>query len=195
MPILVKEKPCKGTGKAKSFKGCGKLAFLEWGLCYECKKKFLLNTDEGQELNVKASKKANMYSVQTYNKEKKERKWELMSTVQRINKAKQVFQKWIRKRDEENGCISCGSVSSDIWDGGHYLKAEIYTGVIFNEINVHRQCRKCNRFLGGNEAKYRIALCLKYGDKVVNDLEKLANETRQYRRTRDELKQKKEKYN
>ena len=133
-----------------------------------------------------------MYSAQEskkiYNKEKKERKWELMSTVQRINKAKQVFQKWIRKRDKEEPCISCGTVSSDLWDGGHYLKAEIYTGAIFNEMNVHKQCRKCNRFLGGNEAQYRIALCLKYGESKVVELESLANQTRQYRWSSEELK-------
>ena len=188
MSTLNKQKICKGTGKAKGYSGCGKLAYLEWGLCYDCKKDFLLNTEQGQELIDKASKKAKMVSAQTYNKEKKERKWELMSTVQRINKAKQVFQKWIRKRDKDEACISCGTVSSDLWDGGHYLKAEIYTGVIFNEINVHKQCRKCNRFLGGNEAQYRIALCLKYGESKVAELEKLANETRQYRWSSEELK-------
>ena len=188
MSTLNKQKICKGTGKAKGYSGCGKLAYLEWGLCYDCKKDFLLNTEQGQELIDKASKKAKMVSAQTYNKEKKERKWELMSTVQRINKAKQVFQKWIRKRDKDDPCISCGTVSSDLWDGGHYLKAEIYTGVIFNEMNVHKQCRKCNRFLGGNEAQYRIALCLKYGESKVAELEKLANETRQYRWSSEELK-------
>ena len=188
MSTLNKQKICKGTGKAKGYSGCGKLAYLEWGLCYDCKKDFLLNTEQGQELIDKASKKAKMVSAQTYNKEKKERKWELMSTVQRINKAKQVFQKWIRKRDKDDPCISCGTVSSDLWDGGHYLKAEIYTGVIFNEINVHKQCRKCNRFLGGNEAQYRIALCLKYGESKVAELEKLANENRQYRWSSEELK-------
>ena len=188
MSTLNKQKICKGTGKAKGYSGCGKLAYLEWGLCYDCKKDFLLNTEQGQELIDKASKKAKMVSAQTYNKEKKERKWELMSTVQRINKAKQVFQKWIRKRDKDEACISCGTVSSELWDGVHYLKADIYTGVIFNEINVHKQCRKCNRFLGGNEAQYRIALCLKYGESKVAELEKLANETRQYRWSSEELK-------
>ena len=197
---------CKGKGKAANFQGCGnelkyterngiKTYYSKKGLCTtgnRCYSRWLVETEQGQELIIKASKKAKMYSVQetkkTYNKEKKERKWELMSTVQRINKAKQVFQKWIRKRDKDDPCISCGTVSSDLWDGGHYLKAEIYTGVIFNEMNVHKQCRKCNRFLGGNEAQYRIALCLKYGESKVAELEKLANETRQYRWSSEELK-------
>ena len=203
-------KKCKGVGKAKGY-GCGKylefakrgnmkLYFAKHGLGTKCGclSKWLIETDEGQELIIQASKKAKMYSAnetkKQYNKEKKERKWELMSTVQRINKAKQVFQKWIRQRDKNDPCISCGTVTSDLWDGGHYLKAEIYTGVIFNEMNVHRQCRKCNRFLGGNEAKYRLALCLKYGESEVVKLENTANELRQYRWTSDELKSIIEKY-
>lgn len=193
MSILNKKKICKlGTGKAKGYKGCGTHAYLEWGLCFECKKNFLLNTEQGQELVLKASKKAQMYSTQVikknYNKEKKERKWELMSTAQKINVARKVFQKWIRNRDKDEPCISCGTQFSDLWDGGHYMKAEIYTGVIFDEVNCHRQCRKCNRFLNGNEAQYRIALCLKYGEKIVVDLENKANMTRIYRYSDDELK-------
>jgi len=198
MSILKK---CKGTGKAKG-SGCGnpleytiirglKSYMSKKGLCTtgnRCYSRWLVETDEGQELIIKASKKAKMVSAQTYNKEKKERKWELMSTVQRINKTKQVIQKWVRKRDKDQPCISCGTVSSDLWDGGHYLKAEIYTGVIFNELNVHKQCRKCNRFLGGNEAQYRIALCLKYGESKVIELENWANQTRQYRWSSEELK-------
>ena len=56
MSVLNKKKICKGTGKAKGYKGCGKLDYLEWGLCFSCKKDFLLNTDEGRELVIKQSK-------------------------------------------------------------------------------------------------------------------------------------------
>jgi hypothetical protein len=53
--------------------------------------------------------------------------------------------KMVRLRDAEQPCISCGGNDKDLWDGGH-LKAEIYSGVIFNPANCHKQCRKCNRF-------------------------------------------------
>jgi hypothetical protein len=33
---------------------------------------------------------------------------------------------------KQENCISCGGNEKDLWDGGHFLKAEIYSGVIFN---------------------------------------------------------------
>ena len=69
--------------------------------------------------------------------------------------AKAAFQKWVRKRDEHLPCISCGKMTAEQWDGGHYRKAEIYRGVIFHEWNVNRQCSYCNRYLHGAEVEYR----------------------------------------
>lgn len=100
--------------------------------------------------------------------------------------AKTVFQKWVRKRDEHLPCISCGKESAK-WDGGHFKKAEIYSGVIFNEMNVNKQCSHCNQWLNGNEGAYRIGLVERYGSLAVEGLEELANETRQYKFTKSEL--------
>jgi hypothetical protein len=36
-----------------------------------------------------------------------------------------------RLRDANENCISCGGNDKDLWDGGHFKKAEIYSGVIF----------------------------------------------------------------
>jgi hypothetical protein len=108
--------------------------------------------------------------------------------------AKKSFQKYIRMRDESQSCISCGVQNTELWDGGHFKKAEIYSGVIFNENNCHKQCRKCNRFLGGNELNYRDGLIKRYGHDYVNELEMMANETRNYKFTKDELIAKKLKY-
>jgi hypothetical protein len=104
------------------------------------------------------------------------------------------FQKWIRLRDANDGCISCDSVNVKIWHAGHYFKAELFTGLIFDEINVNKQCEKCNTFLGGNETGYRKGLIAKYGEKVVKDLELRSNELREYKFTREELKEIKTKY-
>lgn len=108
--------------------------------------------------------------------------------------AKKSFQKYIRMRDDKQPCISCGVQNTELWDGGHFKKAEIYSGVIFNEKNCHKQCRKCNRFLGGNELNYRDGLIKRYGHDYVNELEMMANETRNYKFTKDELIAKKIKY-
>lgn len=108
--------------------------------------------------------------------------------------AKKSFQKWVRLRDEGLNCISCGGNDKDLWDGGHFKKAEIYSGVIFHPDNCHRQCRKCNRFLNGNELMYRKGLIERYGLEFTENIENLANETRNYKYTKAELIAKKLQY-
>jgi hypothetical protein len=108
--------------------------------------------------------------------------------------AKKSFQKYVRMRDEKRPCISCGIENTELWDGGHYKKAEIYSGVIFDENNCHKQCRKCNRFLGGNELNYRSGLIQRYGIEYTDQIEEKANNTRNYKFTKEELIAKKLKY-
>ena len=81
-------------------------------------------------------------------------------------------------RDAKLPCISCGATTSSVWDAGHYKKAELYSGVIFNELNTNKQCGKCNRYLGGNELNYRVGLIAKIGIERVLELEELAESTR-----------------
>ena len=119
---------------------------------------------------------------------------EIKSYAQRLGEAKKVFQKWIRLRDKDKPCISCGTISSSVWDGGHFKKAELYSGVIFHEYNVNIQCGKCNRFLGGNELNYRTGLIAKIGEQAVLNLEHLAEMSRMKKYTNQELEQIKIKY-
>ena len=108
--------------------------------------------------------------------------------------AKNSFQKYIRIRDKGLACISCGIFETTLWDGGHYKKAEIYSGVIFDTHNCHKQCRKCNRFLNGNELMYRQGLIKRYGIEYADAIELKANETRNYKYTKEELIAKKLKF-
>lgn len=110
------------------------------------------------------------------------------------NEAKASFQKWIRLRDKELPCISCGGTEKDLWDGGHYFKAELFSGLIFNENNCHKQCRKCNRYQGGNEIAYRMGLVERYGKEYVEKLEELSISKRVYKYTKEELIAKKMQY-
>jgi hypothetical protein len=124
----------------------------------------------------------------------REQKRSNMTYTQRVNEIKLIFQAWVRNRDANDACISCGSTTAEIWDGGHYKKAELYRGLIFNELNVNKQCRKCNSYLGGNEANYRAGLVAKIGIELVEELEQLANETRNKKWSNEELAEIKNKY-
>jgi hypothetical protein len=80
-------------------------------------------------------------------------------------KAQDTFNKWIRTRDKDLGCISCGS---GIDHAGHYFSAGHFTSLRFNEINVNGQCLRCNNYLHGNLIHYRQGLIQRFGeDKVL----------------------------
>lgn len=189
-------KICKGQNKANGFVGCGKNVLAQsrkFGLCQSCYRDWLLESKEGQEYFDKMllKNKVEFEKKQRAKRRQQDKKvrQSLKSISALIAEAKKPFQKWIRLRDQNLPCISCGTLSTKIWDGGHYYKAEIYTGLIFNENNCHKQCRKCNSYLGGNEINYRKGLIERYGIEYVNNLESIAGENRVKKFTRSEIEQ------
>lgn len=70
-------------------------------------------------------------------------------------KVQTVFNKYIRLRDINKGCVSCGTpLQNRKFDAGHYY-ATTYEGIRFHEDNVHGQCVPCNRNKHGNIHEYR----------------------------------------
>jgi len=96
-----------------------------------------------------------------------------------IKKAQTVFNAWIRERDKDKGCISCGS---QVTEAGHYLSAGHNTGLRFNEVNVNGQCTRCNCFMHGNLIKYRQGLVKKYGEQRVLMLENCGHTVKRWSR-------------
>jgi hypothetical protein len=192
--IKVKEKPCKGTGKAKGFDSCGKKTmWRKYGLCSECFRSWLISTPEGDEVIKKHALRASRKIKREQTIKEKEYKEKNKSIAQLKNEARKVFQQWIRMRDADKKCICCDE-NSETWDAGHYYKAELYTGIIFDEMNVNKQRVYCNQWLGGNEGEYRKGLIKRYGSKAVEDLDERAIATRGKEWTREELNEIKEKY-
>lgn len=109
--------------------------------------------------------------------------------------AKKVFQKYIRMRDVKLPCISCGKLNATDWAGGHFYSAGMYSGLMFDERNCHKQCNShCNKFLSGNLLEYRKGLIERYGQDFVNELDQISNEKRNYKYTKEELIAKKLQY-
>lgn len=77
---------------------------------------------------------------------------------------------YIRLRDENKPCISCDSLSKDV-DAGHYRSRGAAKHLAFNCFNIHSQCKKCNRYLGGNYSEYRVRLIERIGSERVERLE------------------------
>ena len=189
-------KKCKGTGKAKGH-GCGKLQEKRiYGLGLECRcyQSWLFGTEEGAKVVESRTIKAKRDVSKEKKKAEKERIDSMKSISALIQESRTPFQKWIRFRDANDGCISCGSTTADIYHAGHYFKAETYRGLIFDEMNVNKQCSKCNIYLNGNESAYREGLVRKYGEEAVKALEERANELRAYQWDREEIKAIKKEY-
>jgi hypothetical protein len=98
-------------------------------------------------------------------------KTKTISLPKLLQKTQSVFNKWIRERDKDKGCISCGS---EITEAGHYFSQGHHSSLRFNEVNTNGQCVRCNRFLHGNLINYRQGLLKRYGQQKLDLLESAA---------------------
>jgi len=103
-------------------------------------------------------------------KEYKDAKEKQKSRRDWLREAQQVFNSYIRARDEGKPCISCGSHTGKK-NAGHYLSVGSCPELRFEPLNVHLQCEKCNSYLSANLIKYRIELFSRIGKDGVEYLE------------------------
>ena len=94
-------------------------------------------------------------------------------------KAQVSFNRFIRLRDADKGCISCGR---EVQQAGHYLSVGHHGHLRFSEFNCAGQCIRCNNFLHGNLINYRHGLVKKYGENKVLMLEACAHGYRKWSR-------------
>lgn len=79
----------------------------------------------------------------------KERKAKLKPLRTLLSELQVPFNAWIRARDADLPCVSCGVVNPQMttggqWDAGHFLSRGAYPELRFNEDNVAKQCKSCN---------------------------------------------------
>lgn len=87
---------------------------------------------------------------------------------------------YVRRRDR-GICFTCGirywndDLGENDWkrmDAGHFL----HGALDFDLWNIHCQCQKCNRELGGNLVVYRQKMIAFYGKKTVEDMVRRSKE-------------------
>ncbi len=88
------------------------------------------------------------------------------------------FSLYIRLRDApDNGqgfqrCFTCGKVSHfKEMDAGHYVRQKNHKATVYEEKNVHAQCKNCNMILNGNEAVHAQRIDERYGKGTAEQLE------------------------
>jgi hypothetical protein len=98
-----------------------------------------------------------------------------------------IFNSYIRERDKNQPCISCGQFKT--LQAGHFFPVQGYDALRFDQDNVHGECAGCNCFDEGHLIGYQDNLRARIGN---DRLEKLKERARAYKKngykwTRSEL--------
>lgn len=88
-----------------------------------------------------------------------------------IKELQKHFNKFIRLRDYELPCISCGRHHQGQYHAGHYRTVGSSPELRFDELNCHKQCAPCNNHMSGNIVNYRPNLITKIGQQKVDWIE------------------------
>jgi len=133
-------------------------------------------------------------TIEAMDKLSKLKKDQKKTEVRRIKKIKQdlktssdlkkelqtVFNHWVRLRDHDKGCISCGKPFNAKYDAGHYYSVGNYPSMRFDPLNCHGQCVHCNQYRGGNLIEYRAKLIDRIGVMEFVKLEDRRNIAKKY---------------
>lgn len=143
--------------------------------CKSCKEGFMPSRPLQGVCSMKCA-----YAYQKLLKEKKDAKdWKVKKSEMKkallthkdwIKLYQTTFNAYIRLRDRDLPCVSCGVYSCEEFHAGHYV-ATTYQYHRFNENNVQKQCSRCNTHLRGNLIPYRIELLKRIGLDEVEYLE------------------------
>ncbi len=166
--------------KAKKCKQCGKLFEPIRPLQHVCG--FDCAVDYGVALKIKN----NALEKAKDRKETKAKLEKLKTRSDYLKEAQRVFNIYIRGRDFNEPCISCGRHHTGQYHAGHYRTTAAAPQLRFDEQNVHKQCAPCNNHKSGDIINYRINLIKKIGIEAVERLES-DNSPKHY--TIDEIKQ------
>ena len=103
---------------------------------------------------------------------------EELKNVPKLKKeAQHAFNRYIRQRDAQQPCISCGAPPPDLSalhagrDAGHYRSTGSADHLRFHEDNCHAQCVSCNQWGAGKAVEYRMGLIQRIGIERTNALE------------------------
>ncbi len=101
----------------------------------------------------------------------KVRKEKLKSRADHLKDTQQAFNAWVRARDADLPCISCGRHHDGQYHAGHYRTVGANPELRYEPLNAWKQCAPCNNHLSGNLINYRISLLQRIGEEKVTWLE------------------------
>ena len=105
-------------------------------------------------------------------KEHREKLKEVKPLSHWLKLTQKVVNEYIRHRDKDRACISCGRTDDDlstdslrgsVWDAGHFKTVGGHPELRFDTRNINKQCRKCNGFEGGQQKAHELGIAYRYG--------------------------------
>lgn len=100
------------------------------------------------------------------------------SLQQLKNDAQKVFNEYIRLRDNNKPCVSCGEFK--VLQAGHFYPVGSYDGLRFNEDNCFGECEQCNCFESNHLDNYKKMLEKRLTITETKDLHNTAKKYKKY---------------
>ena len=126
------------------------------------------------ELSKTIQKKIIAKEAQEDRKKTREKLDAMRTKPQLVKVAQTAFNAFVRARDADKPCISCGkppSTETNQTDAGHFRSVGSAPHMRFVEDNCHGQCKHCNQYLAGNVLAYRKGLIERIGLERVEQIE------------------------
>jgi hypothetical protein len=126
------------------------------------------------ELSKTIQKKIIAKEAQEDRKKTREKLDAMRTKPQLVKVAQTAFNAFVRARDADKPCISCGkppSSESNSTDCGHFRSVGSAPHMRFVEDNAAGQCKHCNQYLAGNVLAYRKGLIERIGLARVEQIE------------------------
>jgi hypothetical protein len=101
----------------------------------------------------------------------RERKTAMKTRSDWLKEAQAAVNAYVRARDADLPCISCGRHHEGQYHAGHYLARGSHPHLALVEANLAKQCAPCNTHLSGNQLKFRAGLIARIGLAAVEALE------------------------
>ena len=126
------------------------------------------------EVSRQVAQKKAAKEAQEDRKKTREKLDAMRTKPQLVKVAQTAFNAFVRARDADKPCISCGkppSTETNQTDAGHFRSVGSAPHMRFVEDNIHGQCKHCNQYLAGNVLAYRKGLIERIGLERVEQLE------------------------
>ena len=128
------------------------------------------------EVSRQVAQKKAAKEAQEDRKKTREKLDAMRTKPQLVKVAQTAFNAFVRARDADKPCISCGktpSTETNQTDASHYRSVGSAPNMRFVEENCHASCKHCNQFLAGNHVEYRKGLIERIG---LNALERVESD-------------------